>query len=527
MKAFIKKHQNIWLCALSGLLLALAYTVTALWWLCLVALVPFCVAMLKEKQTKRRIFKLTYVFCFFYYFPLLLWFLEISSVIAPVTGEAMGILVMLLADIAVATIMALAHGLAMVFFSHIFRGKIWDALTLPVLYVLGELLISLMGDLAFPWGRLANIAIPCLPFVQSAALLGGLFVSLIIMLINALLAFGLLSLRAAQYRKAIACAVATLCLLTANLTGGLVRMRAEEPVADTSVLLVQGNFPSNDKWSTSITEMFSVYLSLSKENLQPETTLVIWPETALPVDLEENSTYKKQLQAFTAETGTTLVIGATEYQDGNHYNVMVLIFPDGTVSPTYRKQLLVPMGEYTPLSEVMGIIFPGILEGVTGRELAHGREMQTYETEYGTLNGIICYESIAPAIQREATVLGSGLITMITNDSWFGTSVALRQHFSHAQMRAVENGRYLARAGNSGITAVVSPLGTVTASLPTYQRGTLACDVGFCYGRTLYSLIGDIWLVLLAVPCIILAFSDIIRLIKGKKCKTDKINPAK
>ena len=99
---------------------------------------------------------------------------------------------------------------------------------------------------------------------------------------------------------------------------------------------------------------------------------------------------------------------------------------------------------------------------------------------------------------------GSALTVMITNDSWLGTSAALRQHLSHARLRAAESGKYLVRAGNSGITAFISPCGRIEAELDTYCRGTLEGSVAYLDGKTVYSAIGDIPMWLLLVPCIAL-----------------------
>lgn len=114
-----------------------------------------------------------------------------------------------------------------------------------------------------------------------------------------------------------------------------------------------------------------------------------------------------------------------------------------------------PVGEFIPFEEAVAIILPWVselraLEG-TYFPLAFGSENMIFQIPEGKISGIICYESIIPHIAREQSAMGSELLVMITNDSWFGTSAALTQHLAHAQMRAVENGKYLVRAGNTAL----------------------------------------------------------------------------
>lgn len=513
---------------LSGILLALAYRFEFLWWLCLFALIPFCSVLLQQRHKTRRVFCYTVIFCLAYYSLTLLWLYELVPVLAPNTGTVGAYIIMTLAVLAVSLIMGLAHALPMTLLSRALRGKVYDCLLVSAMYISGELIIGSMGDLAFPWGRLANIAVPFLPFVQSAALFGSVFVSFIIVLINALLAYAVQLLRSKQTRRCLLCAGAAVLLFVCNTVGGCINMAAVKSTeASTEVLIVQGDFPSNSKWSTTVDKMLTTYLELSRSGVTENTSLVIWPETAIPVDLSQYPSYTKQMSGFTKEYDVTLVVGAMHNTAEGTYNVMQVIYPDGTVSQPYAKQLLVPMGEYTPFKEVIGIILPGVLEGLAGRDLLHGRETVVFQTPCGSLNGIICYESIQPSLQLRATAMGSELITMITNDSWFGTSSALRQHLSHARLRAVENGRYLVRSGNSGITAVIAPDGEITAQLETYTRGSLTGCVTFLDSRTPYSVTGDLPAALLMLPCIILFILDIIKSWTIKKCRIYHDNPAK
>ena len=103
----------------------------------------------------------------------------------------------------------------------------------------------------------------------------------------------------------------------------------------------------------------------------------------------------------------------------------------------------------------------------------------------------ICYEVVYPSLVREAVNAGSELLTTITNDAWYGHSSAPFQHFAMASMRAIEHGRYLARAANTGISGVVDPYGRVVAKSELFEQTGLVEEVRFLTGRTLYTAIGD------------------------------------
>ena len=524
-----KRYVASAFCVASGLMCALAFQLDVLWWVCLVALIPFCAVMLVKKQTARGFFYCTILTVGVYHLASLTWLMEISSVIAPSVGEGASYVIMTGAILTVAMLMGIIYALPFLLLSRLRRGGLADILTVSVLYVSGELLVSLLGELAFPWARLANLALPCLPFVQSAALGGSLFVSLIVIFINCSLAFFATRLACAQRAKALISLALCMAVFASNLIYGTVALESTPKAESTDVLIVQGNYPSNDKWLAGTDEMLERYLELSEQGVTPETDIVLWPETAVPVDIDRFTNFSGRIQAFADAHKVTVAVGYIKETVHGTYNAMRLYRPDTPIDTEeyYAKQLLVPLGEFTPLSEVFGIIFPEILSHITGRELTHGDKTVVFDTDQGTVAGIICYESIQPSISLDGTRQGSGLMLMITNDSWFGTSRALWQHLSHARMRAIENGRYLARAGNSGITAVIDPSGRITSSIETYRTGYLNAKAEYLYERTLYSLIGDLPFYIGLALCIIAWIWDIIKQSMGKKCKIEQNSLAK
>ena len=155
--------------------------------------------------------------------------------------------------------------------------------------------------------------------------------------------------------------------------------------------------------------------------------------------------------------------------DNRFYNAAFLVKPDGSTGAVYRKMHLVPFGEYVPLQRLLFFVGP-IVEAVSNftpgdrPRAAAGRRSRCVSTA-------ICYEVIYGSLIRRFVRDGSELLTTITNDAWYGRSSAAYQHWDQAAMRAIENGRYLARAANTGVSGFVDPYGRVLAEVEAVRAG--------------------------------------------------------
>jgi len=177
------------------------------------------------------------------------------------------------------------------------------------------------------------------------------------------------------------------------------------------------------------------------------------------------------------------------------------------------------MGEVVPFENTMRELMPYLFEeGSIISSTSKGDRAVVVDTGNFKVGTFICYESIVPHIIRENTEQGAELLVMVTNDSWFGDSAALSQHLSHAKLRACENGRYVLRAANTGITAVVSPTGEVLCSTDIGVQTTLEGFAAARSSRTLYSITGDLMAPLsLMYLILLLIFDPTVRLIRSKK----------
>ena len=518
------KYKKAFLCILSGLMTAICFTVAEIWFLCFFTLIPFIYVLIKYELSVKQIIRYTYCYGISFFSVVLIWFYTLVESLNRFMPPFLSYITMTLAIIIVALILSSITAFFMSFFRKIRRSDIRDVFSVSALYMLSEWAIGLMGTLAFPWARLANITAWAPWFIQGASLFGSLFVSLIVLIISSLLAYCVINF---GQKKSYIAAFAAVLVFAVNSAAGLIRINSmsKESGEPVEILMVQANLAGVNKWETQVSDIFNEHLRLSRENITENTRIVIWPETAIPTEVFDNFTLSQTLIDFSAENNITLITGSFAKEDGKSYNAMYVITPDGTVSKPYYKQLLVPFGEFTPFKKVISVLAFWVTnaEGLLN-DMGRGDECIVYDTPYGSLSGLICYESILPSISTSHASMGSELTVLISNDSWFGTSSALKQHLSHAVLRAVENNRYVARAGNCGITAIISPNGQVQSSLPIYEAATLTGNIRFTEDKTLYSYAGDIIVIPAIAYCAYLLLAPIAVSVytKHKKSQDDK-----
>ncbi len=257
------------------------------------------------------------------------------------------------------------------------------------------------------------------------------------------------------------------------------------------VALVQGAIAQDMKWKPEQLEgTLALYGGLTEENAGAD--LIIWPEAAIPTLIEYVPGYLAKLRKTLAKSGSTVVLGilrlppgASEQSESFQNIVVALTDP----VQTYIKRHLVPFGEYFPV--------PGFIRDwmrymtlPTGDAVSGAADQPPLDAAGERVAITICYEDVFGAEQLhylpEAT-----LLVNVTNDAWFGKSVAPHQHLQIARVRAAEAGRYLLRAANTGITAVIDPRGHVLATVPQFEAGVLKHTVRGYTGATPYARVGN------------------------------------
>jgi len=370
-------------------------------------------------------------------------------------------------------------------------GKaIWMLLLAPAAWLLIEWLRGWLFT-GFPWLSLGYSQID-LPLAGYAPVLG-VFGSGALLLFSA----GLLNL----WRR-----VWPLVLLLGMWVGGLGLGWHDwsEPVGEPiEVSLVQGNIPQQDKWKRSLfAPSIALYRHMSDQ--VPDSDLVIWPETAISgFESELEAELLQPLHALMRAQGRDLLTGIVAGErGGDYFNAMISLGVSGRAS--YHKRHLVPFGEYLPLKPLLDPVLHWL--HIPMSDFAVGNGGKPLITLAGHPAGInICYEdAFADEVLR--ALPEAHFLVNASNDAWFGDSLAPHQHLQIARMRALESGRYLLRATNTGISAIIDQRGEIRASAPQFERATLTETIQPMQGMTPYARWGNAPLIIAALLLVALLY---------------------
>ncbi len=377
-------------------------------------------------------------------------------------------------------------------------------LTLPVFWVALEFLRSFLLT-GFPWATLGYSQQSFLLLLQSADLVGPYGLSFLLILSNATLA-ALLRCRKPRSATAFPRIALTVCLLlfVGGLGYGTLRLTESVDKRDQTLntLLVQGNLDQSIKWDPAYQQQtVDIYRHLSLTAAAGSPELILWPESATPFFFQEGGPLAAAVREVPRRSGAYLLFGspAFEVANGHHryLNSAFLLDPDGQVLGRSDKVHLVPFGEYVPL----GRYLPFIDKLVVGiGDFAPG-SLQPLSLNGRRLGVLVCYESIFPELARGQVRLGTDLLINITNDAWFGRSSAPYQHLAMARFRAVENRVWLARAANTGISALIAPSGRIVDQTALFERSSLQGQVGLGARPGFYTRHGDLLPSLMLLLC--------------------------
>jgi apolipoprotein N-acyltransferase len=267
--------------------------------------------------------------------------------------------------------------------------------------------------------------------------------------------------------------------------------------APLAIAAVQGAVPQDQKWQAKNRELtMQRYLRLSGEAWG--SRLIIWPEASLPALAPDIQDYLKELAQQGRAHDADFAIGLVDYrpQSKEYFNGILVLGAGGGARATgeagevwYYKRHLVPFGEYFPVPAFVRSWLR--LMSLPYDDFTAGSRRQPVLSAAGEKLGLtICYED-AFGSQQLKVLRKATLLVNVTNDAWFGDSTARHQHLQIARMRALEAGRYLVRAANDGITAVIDAQGTVVTRLPQFKEGVLRADVQPMKGLTPYARLGN------------------------------------
>jgi apolipoprotein N-acyltransferase len=382
-----------------------------------------------------------------------------------------------------ALFMASYWGVAFIAAGRMVKSQVPPWLALPISIAVIEWMRGFLLT-GFPWAAPGLIADGMGGVLQTASLVGMPGLTLLILL------WGTATGALMQRRL-----VSLLVILSLPLcyAWGEWRLSNAPPLPSQGPLirLVQPNISQSDKWrSENATAIFEDLLSLSKSDGPESATVVIWPESAVSFLLDESQTALSRI-AETLGPDQVLLTGAirrTVVAPGSekYYTSIEVIDTSGVVLDRYDKWRLVPGGEYLP--------FAWLLEPLGFRKVVNLPESFSAGTGprvldvpgIGLAGMLICYEAIFPHDLLPADVRPR-LLVNVTNDGWFGASVGPYQHLAQVRMRAIEQGLPIARAANTGISAIIDPWGRYTAKTEMLLRGAIEARLPEITDPTLFS----------------------------------------
>ena len=486
--------------ALSGVLYWLAFAGMDVWPLAFIALVPLWIAL--QGQAPRRALALgtlagfTMNVCGFYWlqemlktfsgFPAVVCFFFVA-VVCTYQGGRIGLLGWLYAR-------ASARG--------------WPA---SLVFIAAFVASELVYPLLFPWYYAATVhQIPLL--TQTAELGGPIFVGVVLVAAN--LAIAELPLaRLANRKLDLRIVVGGAATLTLAILFGAIRIRAVTAQAKASepvkVGMVQANMGLMEKRQDPF-EGMTRHLRATDELRREGVDFVIWSETSAMRPLREEEIARAVPNEIGRRLGLPAIFGAVlvkPHPDPRRryvfFNSAISTDARGEVDGRYDKEFLLAFGEYLPFGDA----FPALYEASpnSGR-FSPGTELSPLFVDvhgkHHPVAMLICYEDILPAFTNDAVrATHPELLVNMTNDAWFGDSSEPWEHLALAQFRAIEHRRYLVRSTNSGVSAVIDPVGRVVSHTDTFREETTSATIAWMNGGTAYEKLGNsLWyLVTLAV----------------------------
>lgn len=472
------RNVNIALALLSGLLLVLLYPDFSFTWLAPVALTPLLIALAREPRPLWR-FLYGYFAGIVYWFSVCTWIegvLEYYGAMGKFGGWGSFVLFCLAKSIHLGVFALLAA---------LLLPKSYAA---PAIAALWAGLERTHGTFGFAWLTLGDAGTSMGLPMRLAPFTGVYGLSFVFALIAVTLALVILRRPRAHLYPA---AALVLLLFLPSLPS--------PQNGDQNALLIQPDAPQDKDWTYASLSQFEQALLKLSEVPRGSETLIVWPESPMPVYYYRDAPFQSAAQNLARDAGAYFLFGSVgDTPTGEPTNSALLLNPDGKLIARYDKIFLVPFGEFIP----PGFSWVNKISQEAG-DFVSGNKIVTPEVNGHRVGTFICYESAFPHLVRRFTAQGAQLLVNISNDGYFGRTAARNQHLKLVRMRAAENRRWILRATNNGVTAAIDPAGRIVREFPGYRL--LAAQVSYSYKSemTFYAAYGD-WF---AWTCLALSLS--------------------
>ncbi|MHC4268730.1 MAG: apolipoprotein N-acyltransferase [Planctomycetota bacterium] len=478
--------KHILLAFLSGLLLVLCFPGFDFEPLAWFALVPLLSAI-KDKGLKTA-FGLCIITGMIFYMAVFHWFKLIEDVS---WADFM------LPVIYLSTYFGL-FGLGLNYVSKRFRFPL--VVTAPVLWVSLEYIRSHAGFLCFPWVLIGHSQYHDLPVIQISAFTGVYGVSFLVVMVNAAISDVIYN-----RSKALKPSIATIIILGISFAYGLSAI-TKGPGGDTvSISVVQGNVPQDIKWEKKFQKQhLEKHIRLTKKaSNNGNTSLIVWPETAVQGSLKHDPYLLDTISRLTRETGIHLLFGSSQSPKfrserlvNKMFNSAFMVSPEGKIEGRYNKLRLVPFMECLPYKDS----FPWPSRYVSrANNYIPGTEYVIFNLDEAKFGVTICWENAFPEHFRRFVKKGSNFMVNITNEAIFGETDAPYQQEAISVFRAVENRVSLVRSANTGISCFIDPHGKIMERVHDHNNkdifveGYLTKEIPLSLEKTFYTNYGDVF----------------------------------
>lgn len=421
------------------------------------------------------------------------------------------------------------------------RSKVTWPLPLiaPPLWVALEFCRAHFFFLGLPLSQLGHSQYQMTSLIQITSITGAYGLSFLIVFINTVIAEILLWVSASQggvpflrmpryFPKTLWFSIGIgFFMLVGALGYGFTVLEGEKESEQVRIALIQGNVPRSKQWAAQYrNENFTKHADLTRQAMKHDPQLVVWPESAISVDVKNNVSSRKKIEALAQEIKRFLFVGSSvqaKFEEDQRsstnlafaelqkkfLNSMVLFSPMGHIEGTYSKIGLVPFGEYSPLEEY--IDWPQFLVSDTGNSL-RGRNFTMFNIGTSTFGSLICWEIQFAELFRELVQRGAGFIVNANNEIYFGDSPITYQYLALSAILAAQHKRAVARIGNTGVTAFIDPFGRIFHRLrgagdeELFVEGFLVGDVPVTTEMTFYTRYGEVFAFTQIVLCIFFFF---------------------
>ena len=332
----------------------------------------------------------------------------------------------------------------------------------------------------FPWNPAAAALTPIPPLLAPARFIGAIGLSLCVYLVGS----SLDALLDRRLRRVGAVWLAVTLVPWALLASSAALVQVRGGGVHVKVAAIQPDVPLETRWDPANEQAIEERVwRLSREAADAGARWVVWPESAVPRILERDGEFRRRLEEFARERNVWLLLGSIGLgaSDDEYYNSVYAVSPAAVQPWRYDKVHLVPFGEYVPLAGRFAALRALVREVGS---FTPGTSLMPLPGPAGPTGVAVCYEVAYPSLYAAEVERGAKMLATITNDGWYGDSAAPRQHLALAILRAAETRRFLVRAANTGISAIIAPDGQVVTHLGFGREGLITADVQALGGVT-------------------------------------------